>query len=229
MKFRNFLFLILFFCSSFAFATDELDDFRTVNKAEWRLIKNDQRQKIKIWTKNEDDKPIRSFKVDSVIDAPLDALFRLGVDIPGMSRWFFQMKSAKVIKLVSAYEVIVYLVFDAPLGVPDRDAIVRISMFPMGSKQPYHFKWEALPDYLPLKPPFVRMQAANFTAKLTPLNERQTTLETEGYFNPGGHDPVWAVNFMQTRAPYVSLLGYRRAVGNAKYQDPAQPLTFQAE
>ena len=66
MKFRNFLFLILFFCSSFAFATDELDDFRTVNKAEWRLIKNDQRQKIKIWTKNEDDKPIRSFKVDSV-------------------------------------------------------------------------------------------------------------------------------------------------------------------
>ena len=110
MKFRNFLFLILFFCSSFAFATDELDDFRTVNKAEWRLIKNDQRQKIKIWTKNEDDKPIRSFKVDSVIDAPLDALFRLGVDIPGMSRWFFQMKSAKVIKLVSAYEVIVYLV-----------------------------------------------------------------------------------------------------------------------
>jgi hypothetical protein len=230
MKFRSLLFLSLFFCSSFAQATDELDDLRAVNKNEWRLLKNDQRQKIKIWTKNEDDKPIRSFKVESVIDEPIDSLMRLGADIPAMSRWFFQMKSAKVIKLISAHEVIVYLVFDAPLGVPDRDAIVRITMFPMSSKQPYSLvKWEALPDYLPLKPPFVRMQAANFTAKLTPLNERQTAFDTEGYFNPGGHDPVWAVNFMQTRAPYVSLLGYRRVVANQKYHDPSQPQTFQAE
>jgi uncharacterized membrane protein len=74
---------------------------RAVNKNEWRILKNDQRQKIKIWTKNEDDKPIRSFKVESVIDAPIESLMRLGADIPAMSRWFFQMKSAKVIKLIS--------------------------------------------------------------------------------------------------------------------------------
>lgn len=230
MKFRSLLFLSLFFCSSFAQATDELDELRAVNKNEWRLLKNDQRQKIKIWTKNEDDKPIRSFKVESVLDAPLDSVIRLSADITGMARWLFQLKSAKVIKLISPNEVIAYLVFDAPLGVPDRDAVVRITTPSVASKQSYYvIKWEALPNYLPLKPPFVRMQATNFSAKYVSLNEHQTALDTEGYFNPGGNDPVWAVNFMQTRAPYVSLLGLRRALLNTKYQDPAQPLTFQAE
>jgi len=230
MKFRSLLFLSLFFCSSFAQATDELDDLRAVNKNEWRLLKNDQRQKIKIWTKNEDDKPIRSFKVESVMDAPMSTLLRLAADIPGLSNWFFLMKSAKVIKHISEREVIAYVVFDAPMGLPNRDLIVRISNVPMSSKQPYVlYKWEALPDYLPLKPPLIRMVAANFTAKYTRLNDSQTALDTEGYFNPGGNDPTWAVNFMQTRAPYTSLLGLRRALLNTKYQDPSQPLSFQAE
>ena len=84
MKFRNFLFLILFFCSSFAFATDELDDFRTVNKAEWRLIKNDQRQKIKIWTKNEDDTTGADFFIDDYTMGGYfgQALFKIDIDKP---------------------------------------------------------------------------------------------------------------------------------------------------
>lgn len=50
---------------SIALAERDLDDLRTNNEGanEWRLAKNDNRHKIKVFVKNEDGQSIRSFRV----------------------------------------------------------------------------------------------------------------------------------------------------------------------
>ena len=51
-----------------AFAERDLDEFRSDGSAnEWRLSKNDNRHKIKVYVKNEDGQSIRSFRVAATI------------------------------------------------------------------------------------------------------------------------------------------------------------------
>ncbi|HRH92693.1 MAG TPA: hypothetical protein PLW01_12380, partial [Agitococcus sp.] len=116
----------------------DVDDLRNTQKSnanEWRLHKNDARHKIKVYVKNEEGQKLRSFKVEGIIDAPLETLLRIQSDVENYARWYFEIAEVKLLKKVSDKEFYFYLVHDAPIGLPKRDVILRTVIEPMSKKQ----------------------------------------------------------------------------------------------
>lgn len=210
-------------------AGDDLDELREIpQKAEWRLIKDDRLHNIKVFVRNEEGhNNIRSFRVTCIADASIETLARVQGDFDNYKRWYFATKEIKFLKRMSDREYIYYMVHDAPIGTPDRDVILRTVIEPMTAKRPYVFmRITALPDYLPPNPPYVRMLAENYTVKWTPLEKNKTLIESEGFINPGGSAPAWAVNFAQGKGPYANMMGMTRQAQLAQYQDANAPLPF---
>lgn len=208
----------------------DIDDLRNnggASNGEWRLQKNDARHKIKVYVKNEEGQKIRSFRVETLLDTNIDTLARIQSDIDNYSRWYFSTLETKLLQKLSDKEFIFYMVHDAPYGTPDRDVIMKAVIEPMTSKRPYvQIKMNALPNYLPAKPPYVRMDAENYTARWTPINDNQVLLEAEGFINPGGNAPSWAVNFVQGKGPYANMMGLRRMITLPQYNNSTAPIAY---
>jgi hypothetical protein len=211
-----------------AFADRELDELRGPGLgSEWRLIKNDSRKKIKAWDKRDDDKKYRSFKLDLIVDAPLEAVARAYFDIEYYHRWFWEVQEGKILKKVSDTEFYYYVVHRAPVGLPPRDVIIHATIEPYTAKKGYAlFKLEAKPDFIPPRAGHVRMQAEDMVIKWTPQPDGTTREEVEGYIDPGGHVPAWAINAVQRQAPYYTVMGLQRVVQTDRFKNPKEPMPF---
>ncbi|MDO9180275.1 MAG: START domain-containing protein [Agitococcus sp.] len=211
-----------------ALAERDLDDFRAeAAKNEWRLSKSDKLHQIKVYVKNEEGKNIRSFRVEAMIDAPIEVVARVQSDVDNYVRWYFATLEAKLLKKVSDKEFIFYMVHDAPIGMPDRDVVLKATIEPMTGKKPYVvIKMVSIPDFIPARPPFVRMTAENYVVKFTPQGKDKTLLESEGFIDPGGVSPSWAINYIQGKGPYTNMMGMQRMVNLPLYRDGKTPLPF---
>ncbi len=211
-----------------ALAERDLDDFRAeAARNEWRLSKNDKLHEIKVYVKNEEGKNIRSFRVEAVLDAPLEVVTRVQSDVDNYVRWYFATLEAKLLKKISDKEFVFYMVHDAPIGMPDRDVVLKATIEPMTAKKPFVvIKMVSIPDFIPARPPFVRMNAENYVVKFTPQGKDKTLLESEGFIDPGGVSPSWAINYIQGKGPYSNMMGMQRMINLPQYRDAKTPLPF---
>ncbi|RZU38125.1 hypothetical protein EV700_2702 [Fluviicoccus keumensis] len=207
---------------------DDLRELRASrDKGDWELIRNDAIRNIKTYGKQEDGKRIRSFKGEAQFDASLETMARIHFDVENYKKWFYEAKDMKLLKKVSNTEYYYYAVYNAPATLPDRDAVLHAVVEPYTAKKGYMLiRVNAVPDYLPQTPGLVRMTAQEMTVKLIPQGPNRTQLEFEGYVDPGGLAPVWAINFVQRRAPYVSMLGLTRMANSPTYTNPSGPSPF---
>ena len=83
----------------------------------------------------------------------------------------------------------------------------------------------AVPDYIPERPPYVRMLAEEMNVKITPLEGGKIYVINEGYVDPGGEGlPVWLVNYAQRRTPYSNMIGRQRVI--SKCAESNSPIPF---
>lgn len=128
---------------------------------------------------------------------------------------------------MSDTEFYYYLQHDAPVTLPDRDVVIHAIVEPYTPKKGYAlFKLKAAPDFMPVKPPFVRMLAEDMEIKWTPIDKDKTRLEVEGYIHPGGVVPAWAINAVQRQAPYYTMIGLQRMVQLPQYNAATEPMPF---
>ena len=207
---------------------DDLRDMRVQNTyRDWMPVKSDNLRNIKTWAKQEDGKRIRSFRVDALIDGPLEAVARVHYDTENIKRWFWETRDSRLIKKISNTEYYYYQRYRAPLTIPDRDSVIHCIIEPYTAKRGYMLhRLSAAPTYIPETPGLVRVQAQDMIIKFTPVGKDKTRLEAEGYIDPGGNMPAWAINFVQRSAPYVSMLGLQRMVQLPFYREPSEPSPF---
>lgn len=206
---------------------DDLDELQTKLTNQWTLVKNDQRHGLKTYAKQEDGKRFRSFKVEATMDGSMETFMRMVLDFDNYKKWSWQALDSKMLKKVSATEYYFYVVHDAPYGVPDRDVILRLVVEPQGPGRPFiSLKFNAVPDFIPEKPPYVRMQAEDMTSRITPLPNNKLLVINEGYVDPGGNMASWAINFVQRNGPYSTLLGMRRMLQQEELINSKTPLPF---
>jgi hypothetical protein len=207
--------------------TNDLDEFRTKLTNEWLLVKNDRLRSIKTYARLEDGKRYRSFKIEATLDSSTEALARVLLDFENYTRWFWKTRESKLIRHNSPTEYMVYMVHDAPYGLPDRDTVIKGTIEPQAKNKPYvTLHVTATPDALPAKPPLVRMVAEEMTIKFTPTSDNKVEMTTEGYFDPGGVVPAWAANFVQRNAPYAVIVALQRMAQRPEYSKAKQPLPF---
>jgi hypothetical protein len=220
---------LLLFSLSTSYADSDLDELRGYKALgnEWRVVKNDRLHKVTTYAKQEDDKKYRSFKVEAELNTSLETLAKAIFDIEGYTKWFWKVREAKILRKVSETEFIFYMVNEAPPGNPDRDVILRVEIEPYTKARGYlGWKITTLPDYLPLRPPFVRMTALDQVVKAIPLADNKVSFTNQGYINPGGVAPTWAINYIQKSAPYYVMLGLVRVLDKDEYKDSSKPVPF---
>lgn len=209
--------------ASAAFYEDDFNELRSRISREWQLIKNDSNRHIKTYARQEDDKAYRSFKVEMMVEnISLQALIRLMMDYNNYKAWFWEVNEAKLLKVVSPTEYYVYMVHRAPFGLPNRDVILRATVTPQTRSQRYiDLQIRAVPQYLPERPPYVRLHAEEISLRVTPLAAQRIQIVAQGYVEPGGDMPSWTANFVQRSAPYSIALGAVQVA--PRYQQSFQP------
>lgn len=215
--------------SALADARDDVDALRADTKrtSAWVLVKKDRLKNITTWAKREDGHGIRSFKVDMIADANLETVARVHFDADNIKRWFWETKESKLLKKVSNKEFYYYQVFNAPLTIPDRDSILHAEVEPFNTKRGYMaIKLTAAPNFMPEQPGRVRVLAQNYYVKFTPIDKNTTHIEAEGYVDPGGVTPSWAINFVQRSAPYVTMVGLARMLQLPYYRESKEAADF---
>lgn len=198
-------------------AQAESEDLKTLQGAttanEWHLSKYDATHRIKSYQKREDGKSIRSFKLDYIVDANIEKVGKVYLDVRKWTRWWWKVKEAKMIKEVSAREFIFYIAHRAPVANPDRDVVLRATIEPYNAKtKSATLTIRAVAGFVPIKQGHVRMVAEDMVAKFTALDDSHTRVELEGYIDPGGNMPGWSINFIQRQAPYYTALALQRMV-----------------
>ena len=206
---------------------DSLDEFRDKLTNEWLMVKNDRLHNIRTYARLEDGKHYRSMKVEATLDASLSALARVFYDLDSYPRWFWKTRSAKLLRRDSPTEFVAYMVHEAPVGLPDRDTILKVTVEPQAKGKPFILmRVSAVPTFIPDKPPLVRVKAEELTLRFSQPAAGKVDLQVEGYFDPGGFAPAWASNFVQRNAPYSVILGLQRMVSSAEYKNEGKPLPF---
>lgn len=227
---RYFSYLILFLTlilTKTAHAANDVDELRSRLNGEWMLVKNDRLRQIKTYLRLEDGKRYRSFKVEAILECNVEALAQVLMDFEGYTKWYWKTRESRLLQQKSATEFVVYMVHEAPYGIPDRDVVVQGIVEPQTKNKPFlSLKVNALPDYMPVKPPLVRMPSEDMSVKFSPLPNNRIQLEAEGYFDAGGTVPVWAANFVQRSAPYSVVLGLQRMVSLDEYRASKKKLGF---
>lgn len=205
----------------------ELEELRSRLSADWLMVRNDQAHRIRTYARLEDGKRYRSFKVEATLDTPVEPLARVLLDFSGYPRWFWKTREAGLIRQDSPTDYYVYMVHDAPYGLPDRDTILHATVEPQSKGHPYVvLRTSAAPDLKPPRPPLVRILAEEMTIRLTPLPGNKVQIVVEGYFDPGGQVPVWAANMVQRNAPYAVMLAMQQMTELPEYRNNTKPLPF---
>lgn len=116
---------------------------------------------------------------------------------------------------------------DALHRLPPRDAIIHAKIEPWNAKRGFAtFTLTAIPEYLPPRAGMVRVLAENMVSKWTPQPDGGTRQEVEGYIDPGGSVPVWAINAVQRFGPYSTVMGLQRVVETERFKNPKEPMPF---
>lgn len=194
--------------------------------SEWSLVKDDQLHQIKTYSKKEDNRRYRSFKVHGIMHGSLEAVARCLFNVEDMTSWYMNAVESELLKKVSDTEYYFYFRVKMPLGIPHRDAVVHAHVQPYNQKIGYlGVTYTAAPDYIPAKRGVVRMPAYEASIKLAPMGPDTVEESMEGYADPGGAGmPTWLVNYAQRRMPYANILGRQRVV--AKCAASNSPIPF---
>lgn len=197
--------------NSYAALEDENNNLSLHDK-DWHLVKKDSRHGISTYSKREDQKAYRSFKTEVIYEQPFDVTACHQLDANNFTKWFMNTKESRLLKRISDTEFYMYLRFNAPLAVPDRDVILKVSIQPYSEKKPVlTVSYKAVPDYLPTVAKVVRIPVWDVTTVIKPIDNQQTQEITMGYAESGeGGIPIWLINFFQRQMPYTNSLARGR-------------------
>lgn len=208
-------------------ANEDLDELQTRLGADWQILKNDQLHGLKTYAKQEKGKRYRSFKVDATMNGTMENAVKLLLDFDNYKKWSWEVMESRLLKQVSPTEYYFYVTHRAPLGVPNRDIIVHMVIEPQTRNKPgLVVRMNSATQYLPERPPYVRMLAEDMVNTFTPVSKDKISVQSEGYIDPGGDMAPWAINFTQRNAPYATLLGIRRMLMVSEDVNPKIKVPF---
>lgn len=160
---------------------------------------------IKIYSCPVANSAIKAIRVEFDVNSTLEKYISIVTDIDDYKRWRSREKNHKVLKRISANELIYYTQISAPFPVSDRDLVSHLIINKDSIKNGLIVTVEAMPDYLPVKSGFVRVPKSKSIMKLTTVGENVLHADCFIEADPGGQIPAWVVNSFSTTAPFETF------------------------
>lgn len=193
---------------------------------DWKLIKEDRTRNIKVFLRKDSNYRLTVNRMQAVFEAPLSSIVAACMDVDNMVHWIWRLRSAEQLKKGAPNDQYLYFVINGPYGVDDRDAVIRTHIAQDPQTKAVTLTTKTEDNFLPEKPPLVRMAKLEMNWKFTPRPDGSVDAEMVGVIDPGGKIPAWTANMVQRSALYSSLKSLMRLVKQDKYRNPSLPITI---
>ena len=194
---------------------------RTFSQSDW-ILKQDK-DGIKVYTKDLENSSFKAVKTVCIIDASLTKLTAVLLDINSSKDWVYATKSCTVIKQASPSELFYYSEVTVPWPVNNRDFIVRLKVSQDAKTKVVTVEGENKPTLLPEKKNIVRIQQCYSKWIIVPQTNGQVKIEYVLQVDPGGMVPAWLINLFATKGPFESFKNLRLQVKKPAYSRVVLP------
>lgn len=178
---------------------------------------------IEVYYRKSDTSKVNELKVETTIDASIISVVAALRDIPAYTEWVMNCSLAKKLEAHSMVETCYYSQVDFPWPLSDRDFIAKNNLFQDSATKIVYSELKGVPDYLPEKKNFVRIQHLKITWKITPLTPNKVKVDYHFQSDPGGHLPGWLINMAIDKGPVSSIKKLKKLVMRDKYQQAIVP------
>ncbi len=180
----------------------------------WNFIK--EKDGIKIYTRVEAGKSLRSFKAVTDINAPAEKIFALMENIHNTDWWEKNLNLIKILLYEKSKRAQYYLVYDVPWPVTDRDLCVDVNITTDPVTGERKISSEALNGIIAEHADKVRIKDYRQTWTITPAGKEMTHIVLEGFIDPAGTVPNWLSDLLIIGTPFKAISGLREAMGKIK-------------
>jgi len=173
----------------------------------WDFIK--EKDGIKIYTRVEAGKSLKSYRGVTDINAPAEKIFALMEDINNTDWWDKKLTHIKVLQYEKNKRVQYYLVYNLPWPVTDRDLCVDVTITIDTMTGGYKFNAVALNGLIPERSDMVRIKDYRQTWTIIPISKETTHIILEGFVDPAGTIPNWISNMLIIESPIKAITGLK--------------------
>lgn len=174
-----------------------------VNAQTWTFIK--EVDGIKIFTRNELNSSLKSYKGETVVNAPMEKVCALLGTSNNFDWWGEDFSKIKILDHTDQKFIQYYFIYDMPWPVADRDLVVEsiIKMDTLNGK--YTVSSKPLLKKIPVNPDFIRINKYRQKWTLQPIGKRKVHIVLEGFIDPGGNVPSWLIKMLITEMPLKTI------------------------
>jgi hypothetical protein len=165
---------------------------------------------IKIYTRKESGKSLKSYKGVTDIHAPAEKVFALIEDVNHTDWWDKNLNQIKVLLYEKYKRAQYYLVYDLPWPVTDRDLYVDVTVTIDPLTGVSRITAVPLPGVIPEHKEMVRIKEYRQTWTVTPAGKELAHVELEGFVDPAGSIPDWISNMIIVDSPFKIIEGVRQ-------------------
>jgi hypothetical protein len=171
-------------------------------------------------------------KAETVINAPMEVLLEVLMDIPSYPQWMHKCKETALLEQKDDYNRVLYFAQGVPMGSPDRDAVIKattIMDFNAGTSVTtlrsidLHLykpgKNNNSGEYNPNTFEADRQRMIEFSGKfeLRMLDRNRTWVRYTAYTNPGGFAPRFVVKGVIQKVSFETVRDWIQMAKKPKY------------
>lgn len=188
--------------------------------AEWSLEKNDKKNQIQVYTRMQEQSPLKEFRGEMKVQSTLTGLVALVEDVSAAASWIHNCGGLDIIERKADHNLIIYMITEAPWPVKNRDSIIESVLSQDPKSLTVRIDMSVRNDIFPAADEFVRITNMHGSWTFEPLAEGWVNVTYQVHADPGGGIPNWLINSLVVDAPYYTLKNMREKVREEKYQNP---------
>ena len=184
--------------------------FTNISAQEWTFVK--EKDGIKIYTRSEENTPIKSFKGVADFETNMDKMKKVIGRIESFEWWDEDVSEIKVLDYEEEKFIKYYLVYDVPWPLSDRDICVEalITNDPVTGTRTV--RATPMEGVIPEKPDKVRIKYYWQQWTMEPKEDGLVHVVLEGSVDPAGAIPTWIINMVITNTPMNVMTKAREQV-----------------
>ena len=182
---------------------------------------------VKVYIYKSRNSDFATFKAITHINASLDTLLAIMLDIPSSTEWLDSCKKSLLIKKISFNELYHYQIFSIPFPFQNRDFMLHSTMLHDPAAKTINITISAAPDFCRNKQlnqctqvnksNLVRVNKSIGTFKLEVKNQ-QTKITWIQHTDPAGNLPGWLVNQLIKNTAYTSFKNLEKLAAKEQYK-----------
>ena len=162
---------------------------------------------------------IKGIKAEARFEATAPQLVALLMDVKTSTDWVYHLKSAVLLKQVSANELYYYSEVSLPWPAENRDFVAHLTVTQNPVTRVVTVDGPAVPGFVPEKKGIVRLNESVGKWVITPVGNDKVSVIYTLHMDPGGGLPAWLVNLFATEAPLKVFKSMRQQLQKPVYRN----------